>query len=50
MSFGNKDFLDSVMSAIYYIQICVFRYFSDVCGFLASIGKCSAFLLGYFYL
>jgi len=34
------------MSAICYFHICVFRCFSDVCGYLALVGKCSAFCLG----
>jgi hypothetical protein len=33
----------SVISAICYLYICVFKYFSDMCGLLANVGKCSPF-------
>ena len=38
--------MDSVFRETGYLHICVFKYFSDICGFLANIGKCSPFFLG----
>jgi len=48
MGFRSKVLLDSVVSAIccIYEYMCVFIYFSVVCDFLASISKCSSFLVG----
>jgi len=40
--------LDSVRSALCYILYVCFIYFSDVFDFLASIVKCSPFLVGIF--
>ena len=53
LGFGSNVFLDSVFRETGYLHICVFKYFSDICGFLANIGKCSPFFFwggGYFYL
>ena len=45
MSFGSEVFLDSIISAICYLYICVSEYFSDVCGFLANVIAIFYFLL-----
>ena len=50
MGFGNNVFLDIVIIVICCIYICVFRYFIDICGFLANIDEGSPFLFRYFYL
>ena len=50
MGFGGSVFLDSVISVICYLYICVFEYFSDVYCFLANTGKRGPFMFGYFYL
>jgi hypothetical protein len=48
--FGGNVSLDSVISEICYVYICVLKYFSNICDFFANLGKCSPLLFGYFYL
>ena len=43
MGFGSQASFDSVIREICYLYIWVFKYFSNICCFLANIGKCSPF-------